>query len=562
MDIGIDFGSTYSVLSRFRPDHQVLEALEESGSTAIPSVVSQKNDKVGFGTYAKNLTGRNGISTYKAFKMLLMEQDKALLRSRGYDPVHSPKWVTQMFLGNMAALAQKTFGDASIDHLVVGAPDVWFHNFETISGRKLLESICASIDGVDKDNVRIVSEPVLASAYFAYNFQRQTQSPFEGVILIVDYGGGTLDLSLSEIRHGAGMSIEVKSIASRGAGENTDRSIGNAGIVYMESLMEYVIRKYTPEKADALIGTAAFYRAVNELEQELKHGHDTGEIKEIYGGETGQLDYPDDFEDDYLELPVSCGGEEYDISFEDMLIVYNQVIRDVFDKTMDSIIEDASQAGIDVFKANGDKFKIALVGGFGNFWLVHKQMQEKFHFTSSDDREKNIIVNEQDRERAISYGAALVASGTFSIRKTAPYSIGMCSQLGGQTVTDYMVRHFDEIEPGQPYYIKEKNGDIKIFSLGAGWADEFVIDESRSDEAQGSSSYDTKFRFRAKDTFQKKLQGIVKNPFKTCGIGISFTESDVLQLHIKEYFYMEERFSETDTVVELGQLKETFEVIA
>lgn len=46
MDISIDFGSTYSVLSGFRPDYYVLEALEKSGSTAIPSVVLHKNDKV------------------------------------------------------------------------------------------------------------------------------------------------------------------------------------------------------------------------------------------------------------------------------------------------------------------------------------------------------------------------------------------------------------------------------------------------------------------------------------------------------------------------------------
>ena len=46
MDISIDFGSTYSVLSGFRPDYYVPEALEKSGSTAIPSVVLHKNDKV------------------------------------------------------------------------------------------------------------------------------------------------------------------------------------------------------------------------------------------------------------------------------------------------------------------------------------------------------------------------------------------------------------------------------------------------------------------------------------------------------------------------------------
>lgn len=561
MNIGIDFGSTYSLLSRYRSDHNVLETLEDNNTTTIPSMVSLRKGNVNYGTYAKNLTGKKEVTTYKAFKMLLQEENKALLSKRGYDSVHTPEWATKEFLGNLIAVAQRTFGDTKIDHLVVGAPDNWMHSFDAVNRKKTLENICCTLEGVQKQNVTIVSEPVLASAYFAYNFQKQTNKPFNGVILIVDYGGGTLDLSLSEIKHGFGQSIEVKNISSRGAGENTDHSVGNAGIVYMESLMEYVIRKNTPDEADELIGTANFYKAVDDLERELKNGHSTGKIKYNYGGETGSLEYPEDFEDIYLESPITCGAEDYDVSYEDMLVVYNDVIRDVFEQTMDAIIADAKAAGIDVSKPNGDDFKIALVGGFGNFWLVHKQMQEKFEFTSTDDREKHIIVNEQDRERAISYGAALVASDTFSIRRTAPFSIGVYSEYDGQVKADYMIYHFDEIEMNRPYYAKEKNGEMKIFALGEDWADEFVIDDKRENENNNDVTDRRMNHYRIKDEYKQKLQNVIKNPHKTCGIGISFTDSDTLRLHIKEYFLTEEIFDENETVIDLGQMKETFEQI-
>ena len=130
--------------------------------------------------------------------MLMMEPDKSLVEYRQYDDAFTPKWAAETFLNEVVFEAEKTFGENTVEQLVVGAPDVWFHNFETLSGRAMVRDICSSIDTVQ--NVKIVSEPVLASAYFAYNFQKATGQPFDGAILIIDYGGGTLDLSLTEIR--------------------------------------------------------------------------------------------------------------------------------------------------------------------------------------------------------------------------------------------------------------------------------------------------------------------------------------------------------------------------
>ncbi len=268
MNIGMDFGSTYSILSRFRQEHEVIEVLEDGGSASIPSVVSTNDkNKVNIGNYAKAKTGKKGFRTFKAFKMLLLESNDRFINDRQYDKVYSPKWATQEFMNNLVQKAQKTFKETAIEHMVVGAPDVWFHSFETLSGRAMVRDICASIDGVQ--DVRIVSEPVLASAYFAYNYQKISKKPFEGNILIVDYGGGTLDLSLTEIKSVNGNAAEIKMLESNGAGENTDHSIGNAGIVYMESLMEHILRKHNPKEADAILKTDDFYEAVNTLESEL-----------------------------------------------------------------------------------------------------------------------------------------------------------------------------------------------------------------------------------------------------------------------------------------------------
>lgn len=553
MNLGIDFGSTYTTVSRYRTDHEVLEAYDTGDGVAIPSVVAvnSNNNKTSTGFVAKARTGKNGFRSFKAFKMLMMESDKSLVEYRQYDDTFTPKWAAETFLNEVVFEAEKTFGENTVEQLVVGAPDVWFHNFETLSGRAMVRDICNSIDTVQ--NVKIVSEPVLASAYFAYNFQKATGQPFDGAILIIDYGGGTLDLSLTEIRKGRNSAYEIKMLESNGAGENTDKHIGNAGIVYMETLLADLIRKELPEEeAEKLIGTSTFYAGVNELEKILKQGHKAGEIEDTF--EMMGIDDLDSLEDCVLEETVQCGGEDFEISYADLVRTYNNVIRPVFDEKMDEMIQWAKKDhGIDVSKIKDGNLKIALVGGFGNFYLVREQMHEKFGFSDSDDREKGIIHNEQDRERAISYGAALIASGVFETCKTAPYSIGIRSAINGQLKTEYMIHYLEEIEMNQPYYITDDNGDNKVLCLASNWAEEFVIDYGRGN---GEA-----IRFKAKKKFKEKLANLVKNDLKTCCFGVSFGESDILKIHIREYDCIQGEFAESDTVEEIGKFEDVFEKI-
>ena len=86
--------------------------------------------------------------------------------------------------------------------------------------------------------------------------------------------------------------------------------------------------------------------------------------------------------------------------------------------------DNMEEAGIRYDDRDQEIFKIALTGGFGGFKLVEEQVRETFHFSSMDKRQKDIINVATDREKAVSMGAALVASRIIRIRNTAPYSIG------------------------------------------------------------------------------------------------------------------------------------------
>lgn len=88
------------------------------------------------------------------------------------------------------------------------------------------------------------------SAYFSYNFKQETGRNFDGRLLLIDYGGGTLDLTLTDVetrpdkegREG----MEIRVLKRTGAGENEEGRIGQAGIAYMETLMEMAIHEVFP----------------------------------------------------------------------------------------------------------------------------------------------------------------------------------------------------------------------------------------------------------------------------------------------------------------------------
>ena len=119
MNLGIDFGSTYTILSTYREDQQKLEAVEADkgkNNVNVPSIVSLRKDNIRYGTSAKKLTGKKNVRTFKAFKMLLMEKNQAFVKARHYDETYTPQWAAKTFLGEVIAEAQRQNGASSVEN--------------------------------------------------------------------------------------------------------------------------------------------------------------------------------------------------------------------------------------------------------------------------------------------------------------------------------------------------------------------------------------------------------------------------------------------------------------
>ena len=106
-----------------------------------------------------------------------------------------------------------------------------------------------------------------------------------------------------------------------GAGENTDREIGSAGIKYMEKVVERAILDSEAFEGLEEVGFDGDYlKAVDELEETLMSDSDT--IEDIFR----ELEYtPDALEDEEL-VELFYKGESVIVTYKHLNDVYNEKI--------------------------------------------------------------------------------------------------------------------------------------------------------------------------------------------------------------------------------------------
>lgn len=464
MNLGIDFGSTYSMLSYYDPVDDTVQAVQsEVGSKYIPSIACYNyNNELITGQAAKDLlAGEPDWTSYRAFKMLLPERDPEKLAQRGYTPDCTPVMVAREFLRQQITMAKERCGVDRFNNVIICIPEVWNKELYTMSGKATLRDICRELDMMDK--VSVVSEPAAASAYFAYNYQKNTNAPYDGTILIVDYGGGTLDITLTKantiLRDNGVQAMEIDVLGQTGAGENHSKRIGDAGIAYMEGVVALAIQEAgLPEPAY----DGRFLKALNLLESALMTNTQklAARLRRTYSGDPERM-----AEDTTLFVTLPYKGKMLQITYSTLYRAYQQIIQPVLAEQLDKICADyLAPLGIDP-REEVEKFKIALVGGFGQFALVQKQVWDYFHIsdTVADARLQNLAQNtapgvravDSGKEDAISYGAALIASGVVTMRKTAKLSIGLVSTRAedGKETFDYAIAHRDDLEYDKIYYV-------------------------------------------------------------------------------------------------------------
>lgn len=583
MKIGIDFGSTYSVISAYNDAEERVEilTLAEDDSASIPSVVSvNRNGKVTCGKGAKEQMGKRSVRLFEAFKMLLPEANTDMLRKRGYDDIYSPRRVTKDFLESVLHGILNRYGGDKFEDVVICVPEIWGKNLRTLDGRSILREILTGkdssgteiADGIDipVGAVRVVTEPEAASAFFAYNFEKETGKNFNGHLLLIDYGGGTLDITLTEVNSERQGVMEIGYREGGGAGENHpdsggDGTIGSAGIAFMQDVVKNAIRNSGIVAEDEYIGytSPGFASAVRDLESQLKAPDRIKEIEDTFG-EYGSYyqDYEAILEEDPIEFyEIEYNDEPIAVTYQQLYASYKNVIEGVLNEQIKQINKKVSEhLGSDPTQPEAgvrNDFKIALVGGFGSFYLVKKQIEEIYNIDLNDKldmRTKNIAANK--REQAISLGAALIAAGKIDLQKTARYSIGIYApRSDGVYELHYGIKYHQTIEPGRPYFICNSDTDSDIpanrstYGRLNGEIKNFAIEFTERTNHGGLMVL--------KREMLEQLKALPEHGFWNCGF--SMDESDIVSFHVVPSHMMKGK-NVKPLVIPLGSYSKMFDL--
>lgn len=548
VNIGVDFGSTYTLISVYRNDMNVLETINlDQGSPYIPSVVAfDSNNNFEIGRAGKNRTGKKGVKIYKTFKMVLTENiDSKQLALRGFDSINTPVKITSLFLENILKKLLDSMHEDKIGKLVIGIPEIWSNSKEYFDGKEVLKNICKNFNFVD--NVQVVSEPAAASAYFAYNFYMKEKRNFNGNILLIDYGGGTLDITLTNVSGDKLKdNVEIKVLSRTGVGENEEGKIGQAGVAFMETVMEKSILKNESFKdCKSIKYDEKFYKAVDDLESELQTRTEPIEFNfSVYGQDIEKLN-------DMEFTTIEYMSYEIVVTYGTLLSVYNSIIYDTVDNQLNKMINYMVNENINYKNGEGDKFKIALAGGFGNFYLVKKQIYDKFAIGTNDRRTTGIVKNESDCIKAISLGTALLANNIINIINTADFSIGLYSYLSNKLYYNYAIKYKQKIEFEKVYYLTDSNTDKLIFKSLSGGIEKFIVNFSLDDDFAKEAT--------PKKEFINKLKNITKSKHKTFAIGFSMDTSGIISLHICDYNIENDSFDNCERVIELAKFNDLFD---
>lgn len=185
VSVGIDLGTTFSVISYLKADNTVEIIPNKYGNRTTPSVVSIENDGnvlVGEAALdiAKNLPAENTIHTVKRS---IGKNKKFKINNIEY----SPEQISSEILKYLKECAEEYLGK-KVDNAVITVP-AYFNNDQRVSTK-----VAGELAGLNV--LRIINEPTAAS--LAYGLDKKNDS----TILVYDLGGGTFDVTVLKLTDG------------------------------------------------------------------------------------------------------------------------------------------------------------------------------------------------------------------------------------------------------------------------------------------------------------------------------------------------------------------------
>ena len=362
MIVGIDLGTTNSLVAIIHPDTKQPTALKEfDGSSIVPSVVHcdeygnvevgerakpfLESDPANTIFSAKRLMGKSykDIQTHQDFFAYKVIDDNtdSLVKVQVGNKFYSPIELSSFILEELKKRAEHIL-KTPVTKAVITVP-AYFNDAQRQATRD-----AGKLAGLDV--LRIINEPTAASLAYGLGLNPTE----EKTIAVYDLGGGTFDISILRIANGIFEVLSTNGDTYLG-GDDLDRAI-----------IEYWMKQWSLDNLDQH----------KELKQQLRLAAEKAKI---------HLSNNDIFETEFA-------GEKISITKQ----VFEELVQPIINRTMDCCVNAMKDAGLQVSDIN----TVLMVGGSTRVPLVKKTVGAFFN------QEVNDTVNPDE---VVALGAAVQA---------------------------------------------------------------------------------------------------------------------------------------------------------
>lgn len=360
--IGIDLGTTFSCVGVWENDNvKILN--NKIGSNVTPSWV-YFGDEIVVGQYAKNMHSKfpeNVVYDVKRFmgkRFSEISEDAENVTYKVEEDAHGfpviivndqkfkPEQISSMILTEMKHCAE-SYLNMKVTKAVITVP-AYFNDTQRNATKNA--SLLAGMECL-----RIINEPTSACLCYGINNKE------ECVVLVYDFGGGTLDVSLLNINNGV---FEV-------LGTSGNTHLG--GIDFDERLCSYIISDMNNKCGEKLVSISQekLYGKVRSKCEQLKK--DLSSAKKAY------------FEFDELDYERTISREEFIL-----------LCKDIFKKCLDPVTQVINDCEVELSEID----EIVLVGGSSRIPYIEHMLSKYFN-----DCVK--INNSVNPDEAVAYGASV-----------------------------------------------------------------------------------------------------------------------------------------------------------
>lgn len=433
--VSIDFGTTNCVVSYCYNGRDIEMARAYQEPEVIPSTIAYGVDDGLITIGNKELKGNVKFRFFEAFKMLLSgKESEELLSKYGYGNKYTPQKVTEDFIAELMELVKKNIG--KFDELFVTIPHIWEKN-TNLQSKENLKDLFAKRGYTVK---KFIPEPVAAASYFCYKYSLNSKNSFNGHLLVIDWGGGTLDISLCEANQ-----KEIKVLETSGFGDVRNNEVGKGGYEYDRLVCLHLLEKngvvFNPEEINT---DPDFLKLLNEFERK-KISSAVGISKKIENYlKDNLLDSPID----HFFGALKYGGKDIVVRPSDLVIPFdefkNALIREL--NKIDQVITDNK-----IDTDNRSTFKIIPTGGFCAYYLVEYTIADYYKSLGSNDLRfpQSNEITPLERGLAISKGATAIGAGLIDLVPTVMWTVGV--KLYEFLNNNVVERSFKIFEKGKKY---------------------------------------------------------------------------------------------------------------